>query len=87
MFYWDAIQDPEQRRACHAFGVTMFHRALPLMIAGGHFVVVDHVFERQSWYDECLAAAPQADNALVRISLTYGSQSRAKNFRSIGSHR
>jgi chloramphenicol 3-O phosphotransferase len=35
------------------------------MIGGGHFVVVDHVFERQSWYDECLAAAQQAGILLV----------------------
>lgn len=30
-------------------------------------MVVDHVFERQSWYDECLAAAQTADILLVGV--------------------
>jgi chloramphenicol 3-O phosphotransferase len=67
MFSWEAIEDPEQRRACHAFGARTFHRALPLIIAGGYLVVVDHVFERQSWYDECLAAAQDAGILLVGV--------------------
>ena len=67
MFYWEAIRDSEQRKACHAFGVKTFHGALPLIIAGGHLVVVDHVFERQSWYDECIAAAKEAGILLVGV--------------------
>jgi len=67
MFYWEAIRDAEQRKACHAFGVKTFHRALPLIISGGHLVVVDHVFERQSWYDECIAAAKEAGILLVGV--------------------
>jgi chloramphenicol 3-O phosphotransferase len=67
MFYWQAIQDPEQRKACHAFGVSTFHRALLLIIAGGHLVIVDHVFERRSWYDECVAATQEAGILLVGV--------------------
>ena len=67
MFCRDAIEDPEQRKACHAFGVRTFHRALPVIIAGGYLVIVDHVFERQSWYDECLAAAHEAGVLLVAV--------------------
>ena len=67
MLYWQAIEDPEQRKACHVFGVSIFHRALPLIIAGGHLVIVDHVFERQSWHDECLAAAQEAGILLVGV--------------------
>jgi chloramphenicol 3-O phosphotransferase len=67
MFYWEAIEDPEQRKACHAFGVTAFHRSLPVIIGGGYPVIVDHVFERRSWYDECLAAAQEAGILLVGV--------------------
>jgi chloramphenicol 3-O-phosphotransferase len=30
-------------------------------------VVVDHVFERQNWYDECIAAARTASILLVGV--------------------
>jgi chloramphenicol 3-O phosphotransferase len=67
MFCWGAIEAPEQRKACHAFGVSTFHRALQVIIAGGYLVVVDYVFERQSWYDECLTAARDAGVLLVAV--------------------
>ena len=61
MFHWPAIADAELRRACHRTGVTNLHAFLPLLAAGAFPVVVDHVFEQQSWYDACreaLAGSP-----------------------------
>lgn len=43
-----------------------------MIIAGGYLVIVDHVFERQSWYDECLAAAQEADILLVGVRCPLG---------------
>ena len=62
MFRWDAITDAETRRRCHTIGVANFHRTLPLLTAGEFPVVVDHVFKRAEWFDDCraaLAAKPQ----------------------------
>lgn len=56
MFRWDAIADPEVRRRCHTVGVANFHHTLPILAAGEFPLVVDHVFERREWYEDCRAA-------------------------------
>ena len=56
MFLWSAISDSETRRRCHTVGVANFHRSLPILAAGEFPVVVDHVFERTEWYEDCRAA-------------------------------
>jgi chloramphenicol 3-O phosphotransferase len=56
MFCWDAIHDPDLRRECHRAGVANLHASLPALLAGRFPGVIDHVFERDSWYHECLAA-------------------------------
>lgn len=56
MFLWSAITHAETRGRCHAVGVANFHRTLPLLTSGEFPVVVDHVFERPEWFNDCRAA-------------------------------
>ncbi len=67
MFRWDALPDPAVRRACHAFGVASFHRALPILASGGFLLVVDHVFEQPAWREACLAALADSSPWLVAV--------------------
>jgi chloramphenicol 3-O phosphotransferase len=67
LFLWETIQDHEQRRRCHAFGVTLFHRTLSSIVAGPYLVVIDHVFEQQEWFDDCILALQNSNRFLVGV--------------------
>lgn len=56
MYRWEAISDPEERKACHANGVSNFHAVLRLLAAGPHAIVIDHVLERPAWREAAQAA-------------------------------
>jgi chloramphenicol 3-O phosphotransferase len=56
MFRWDAIENAETRRACHRHSIASLHQSMRVILSGQFPGVIDHVFEQDSWYDECLAA-------------------------------
>jgi chloramphenicol 3-O phosphotransferase len=56
MFDWPSVIGDAVRKECHEVGVANFHVALRILAAGPFPIVVDHVFERRSWFDECLGA-------------------------------
>ncbi|MEM9158429.1 MAG: chloramphenicol phosphotransferase [Verrucomicrobiota bacterium] len=55
MFDWSSVDDGV-RKECHSVGVGNFHRCLPILASGPFPLVVDHVFERQEWFEECFKA-------------------------------
>ncbi len=56
MFRWDAISDNSVRRECHAVGISNFHKVIPTFLSSKFPGVIDHVFERDQWYADCIAA-------------------------------
>ena len=56
MFRWDAIQGDDLRGECHSVGVSNFHKILPILLSSRFPGVIDHVFERDAWYQDCLSA-------------------------------
>jgi len=56
MFRWDAISDDTLRRECHRAGISNFHKVIPALLSSRFPGVIDHVFERNEWYSECLSA-------------------------------
>jgi chloramphenicol 3-O phosphotransferase len=67
MFRWDAIENAEMRRACHRHSVASLHRSMRLLLSGPFPGVIDHVFEQDSWYDDCLAAL--ADHPVLVVGV------------------
>lgn len=67
MFRWDAIKNDALRRECHAVGVSNFHKILPILLSSHFPAVIDHVFERDEWYHDCLAAVNVGYTILVGV--------------------
>jgi chloramphenicol 3-O phosphotransferase len=67
MFRWDAIQGDDLRRECHAVGISNFHKALPILLSSRFPGVIDHVFERDDWYHDCLSALDSHRVLLVGV--------------------
>ena len=53
MFDLDAITEDEVWWECHNTGVSLFHRALPMLLSTRFPVVIDHVFVESAWHQEC----------------------------------
>jgi chloramphenicol 3-O phosphotransferase len=56
MFDWKSVNGDATRKECHQVGVSNFHSALGILASGRFPIVVDHVFETRSWFEECFAA-------------------------------
>ena len=67
MFRWDAIQGEALRRECHSLGISNFHRILPILMSSRFPGVIDHVFARDEWYDDCLSALDSQPVLLVGV--------------------
>jgi chloramphenicol 3-O phosphotransferase len=67
MFDWTQLGDEAARRECHRVGVANFHAALPILAAGPHPVVVDHVFEQRAWLEACTAALANASVFFIGV--------------------
>ncbi|WP_369426459.1 chloramphenicol phosphotransferase CPT family protein [Pelagicoccus sp. SDUM812002] len=55
MFDWPSVRE-EERKECHKVGISNFHKCLPILASGRFPLVVDHVFERMEWFEECFQA-------------------------------
>jgi chloramphenicol 3-O phosphotransferase len=67
MFRWDAIQGDDLRKECHSVGISNFHKILPILLSGRFPGVIDHVFERDDWYRDCLSALVSHHVLLVGV--------------------
>jgi chloramphenicol 3-O phosphotransferase len=56
MFRWDAIESAEMRKACHRHSISSLHQSIRVLLSGQFPGVIDHVFEQDAWYEDCLAA-------------------------------
>jgi chloramphenicol 3-O phosphotransferase len=56
MFLWEAITDPDTRRACHTAGVAHFHRTLAIFAQSPFGIIVDHLLLTPAWHEATLAA-------------------------------
>jgi chloramphenicol 3-O phosphotransferase len=70
MFRWDAINDPDLRRECHLAGISNLHAALPGLLSGRFPGVIDHVFEKDSWFQDCLAGLDPRSVLIVGVHCT-----------------
>jgi len=52
MFDWSSVREDE-RNECHKLGVSNFHNCLPVLASSRFLLVVDHVFEREEWFEDC----------------------------------
>ena len=67
VFRWSAIRGEEVRRECHTYGVASFHDYLSRAAASGFPLVVDHVFEQQTWYESTLEALKRLPTLVVGV--------------------
>ncbi len=52
MFDWPSVRE-EERKECHRVGVSNFHKCLPTLASSRFPLVIDHVFERMDWFENC----------------------------------
>ncbi len=55
MFRWDGVTDPHLRREFVRASISNMHAVLPGLLSSRFPAIIDHVFERDSWYQDCLA--------------------------------
>ena len=55
MFDWPSVRT-EERKECHSIGVANFHKCLPILASSRFPLIIDHVFERESWFEEIFLA-------------------------------
>ncbi|MDA3832185.1 MAG: AAA family ATPase [Spirochaetales bacterium] len=66
MFDWSSVHD-EDRKDCHRTGVSNFHNCLTILASNRYTVVVDHVFERTEWVEDCFNALGGRDIIFVGV--------------------
>jgi chloramphenicol 3-O phosphotransferase len=67
MFRWDAIENAELRKACHRHSISSLHQSIRILLSGQFPGVIDHVFEQDSWYEDCLSALFGHDILVVGV--------------------
>lgn len=67
MFQWDAIESADMRRACHRHSIKSLHQSIRVLLSGPFPGVIDHVFEQDSWYEDCLAALADHEVLVVGV--------------------
>lgn len=66
MFDWASIS-VQDRKDCHAVGVSNFHRSLQILASSRFPLVIDHVFERMDWFRDCFAALDGTPTLFVGV--------------------
>ncbi|MCH6257166.1 chloramphenicol phosphotransferase CPT family protein [Puniceicoccaceae bacterium K14] len=66
MFNWPSIPG-DSLKECHKIGVSNFHQCLPTLASSCFPIIIDHVFERMEWFDDCFRSLGKRKTLFVGI--------------------
>lgn len=55
MFDWPSVSE-DDKQACHELGLSNFNECLAVIAGNPLPIVIDHVFERDEWAQDCFRA-------------------------------